>query len=199
MKERVWDMRKTVLLGGGLLAFIVFCLVAALVVNHLLNLPFRSTNDALHEKKSSFTLDFLIPASTHIDDKATIREVIRTRTAKETSTYEGMLQAITEIVPNKFLYLADLILFLFWAFLFMTVLRVFTFVGYSRALRISLLLGACVYYFMPDLSPGRIDDGFFILVAALMIVLRVILKRRRKKKAREIESPFNSTATVTEE
>jgi len=199
MKERVWDMRKTVLLGGGLLAFIVFCLIAALVVNHLLNLPFRSNNDALHEKKSSFTLDFLIPAGTHIDDKATIREVIRTRTAKETSTYEGMIQAITEMVPNKFLYMAALILFLFWAFLFMTVLRVFTFVGYSRALRISLLLGACVYYFMPDLSPGRIDDGLFIFVAALIIVLRFIRKRRRKRKARESESPFNSTATVTEE
>ena len=105
-------MRKTVLLGGSLLAFIVFCLIAALVVNHLLNLPFRSTNDALHEKKSSFTLDFLIPAGTHIDDKATIREVIRTRTAKETSTYEGMIQAITEMVPNKFLYMAALILYL---------------------------------------------------------------------------------------
>jgi hypothetical protein len=71
----------------------------------------------------------------------------------------------------------------------MTFLRVFTFVGYSRALRISLLLGGCVYYFMPDLSPGRIDDGFFIVVPALIIVLRVLLKRRSKKKARENESP----------
>jgi len=199
IKERVWDMRKTVLLASGLLAFILFCLIAALVVNHFLNLPFRSTNDALHEKKSSYTLDFLIPAGTHIDDKTTIREVIRIRTAKKTSTYEGMLQAITEMVPNKFLYMADLILFLLWAFLFMTVLRVFTFVGYRRALRISLLLAASVYYFMPDLSPGRIDDGFFILVAVLIIALRVILKRRKKKKARENESPFNSMATVTEE
>ncbi len=193
VNERIWDVKKTVLQASVLLAWLVLCIGAVHIVNRLLDLPFRSTNDTLHKNGSSFTLDFLIPSGTHIDEKATIRQIIRTRTAQKTSTYEGMLQTATEIIPTKYRYIANLIIFLFWTFMFMTVLRVFTFVGYSRALRTSLLFGGCVYYFMPDFSPGRIDDIVFVVVAVLIIIMSAALKRRRKRRARESENLLDST------
>ena len=55
------------------------CISRFLLVKHILQLPFGQTNDALHKKKSAFTLDFLIPSATYIDDKMTIGEIIKVR------------------------------------------------------------------------------------------------------------------------
>jgi membrane protein DedA with SNARE-associated domain len=66
----------------------------------------------------------------------------------------------------------------------MTFFRIFTFMGYSRALRASLMLGGITYYFMPDFSPGKGDDILFIVVPLLIIALRIYLiwrKERRRK------------------
>ena len=76
------------------------------------------------------------------------------------------------------------IVFLFWAFLFMTFFRVFTFMGYGRALRGSLLLGGLVYFFMPDFSPEKIDDTVFIGIPLSIIILRAYISRRKKKRDR---------------
>ncbi|MBW2064356.1 MAG: hypothetical protein JRJ03_05425, partial [Deltaproteobacteria bacterium] len=159
-----------------------------LAVRHVLQLPFRATNDALHKRDSAFTLDFLIPSGTYIDEKMTIGQVARIRFKKESSFYEKVLMALSEQIPQKYRYTADLFLFLFWCFLFMTFFRVFTFMGYARTLRTSLLFGALSYYFMPDFTPGKNDDAIFIGFALLIIVLRFILKKRRKKPLLEVET-----------
>jgi hypothetical protein len=72
-------------------------------------------------------------------------------------------------------------MFLFWSFMFMTVIRVFTFLGYGRALRVSLLLGGIVYYFMPDFTLGRIDDAAFVAAPVLIVITRAIFRHRKKK------------------
>ncbi|MEJ2024687.1 MAG: hypothetical protein P8Y00_06690, partial [Deltaproteobacteria bacterium] len=164
------------------------------VVTHILSLPFRPTNDTLHEERSPVNLDFLIPAGVHIDDKMTIREVMEIRFHRSTGWYEAVLVRVSEMVPRDYRYAGDAILFLFWTFLFLMFLRVFTFLGYGRALRVSLLLGGCTYYFMPDFSPGKIDDGtdfspgkiddgIFLGLAILIMVLRIVVSSRKKRRA----------------
>jgi hypothetical protein len=160
------------------------CLSGFLLVRHILQLPFRSTNDVLHEKKSALNLDFLIPSGTYLDDKITIGEVIKIRTSKATPLYERVLQPFSSLIPVRFRYLADLLLFFFWSFSFMTFFRVFTFMGYGRALRGSLLLGGCTYYFMPDFSPGRMDDICFIGLPVMMILLRMYILGGKKQRYR---------------
>jgi len=59
-----------------------------LLARHILHLPFRPTNDALHQKKSAFTLDFLIPSGTYLDETITIGEVIKIRFIKEKTPYQ---------------------------------------------------------------------------------------------------------------
>lgn len=162
-----------------LLAF--FCIIGFLLVKHILQLPFRQTNDALHNKKSAITLDLLIPSGTYIDDTMTIGEVLKIRTKRETSFYDAFLKSVADLIPAPYRYLADFIIFLFWAFLFMTFFRVFTFMGYGRALRGSLLLGGLVYFFMPDFSPEKIDDTIFIGIPLSIIILRAYMSRRKKK------------------
>ena len=71
--------------------------------------------------------------------------------------------------------------FLFKIILFMTFFRVFTFMGYGRALRGSLLLGGLVYFFMPDFSPEKINDTIFIGIPLSIIILRTYMSRRMKK------------------
>ncbi|MBW1997897.1 MAG: hypothetical protein JRJ29_08015 [Deltaproteobacteria bacterium] len=173
-------MKKTIAQALLLLLLVSILGGSFLAVRHFLQLPFRATNDALHKKGSAFTLDFLIPSGTHIDEKMTIGQVIRIRFKKESSFYERVLRALSEQIPQRYRYTADLFLFLFWCFLFMTFLRVFTFMGYARTLRTSLLLGGLTYYFMPDFTPGKKDDALFIGFALLIIVIRFILRRRRK-------------------
>ncbi|MFO8090002.1 MAG: hypothetical protein R6U13_09225, partial [Desulfatiglandaceae bacterium] len=153
-----------------------------LLVKHILELPFGQTNDALHKKKSAFTLDFLIPSATYIDDQMTIGDIIKVRAKKETSFYETILTSIADLVPPRYRYVADFIIFLFWTFLFMTFLRVFTFMGYGRALRGSLFLGGVVYFFMPDFSPGNIDDSAFVGIPVSIIILRSYVSRRKRKR-----------------
>ena len=176
-------MSKRAVLQILLLLFVVlFSLSGYLLIRHLLQLPFRATNDTLHETKAPITLDFLIPAQTYLDEKITIGEVIRIRFKRESSTYETFLRTLSDLIPRKYRYIADLVLFLFWSFLFMTFLRVFTFVGYGRAFRVSLVLGGITYYFMPDLSPGRIDDVILVGIPVLIVILRGYAHRRKKGK-----------------
>lgn len=160
-----------------------FCLGGYLALNRFLELPFRAANDALHEEGFPINLDFLIPAGTYIDKKMTVGEVVKVRYKAKTTTNEKILRSMSNLFPRRYRFLADLALFVFWSFLFMTFLRVFTFVGYGRALRMSLFLGACTYYFMPDFSPGKMDDAFFIGFALLIIVSRAFVHHRRKRTA----------------
>jgi hypothetical protein len=162
------------------------CLGGYLTARHILKLPFRPPNDVLHQRGSAFTLDFLIPAGTYLNEKITIGEVIRICFEKERSLYKKVLRAISDLIPPGYRLVADLLLFLFWFFCFMTLFRIFTFMGYSRALRASLMLGGITYYFMPDFSPGKGDDIFFIVVPLLIIALQVYLLRRKERR-REIE------------
>jgi len=68
----------------------------------------------------------------------------------------------------------------------MTFFRVFTFMGYGRALRGSLLLGGVTYYFMPDFSPGRSDDIAFIGLSLLIILLPKYILRWKKRRKEEV-------------
>jgi hypothetical protein len=182
-QRRVAAMKKTIpqIL---LLAILISVLFGGYrVVTQVLSLPFRPTNDTLHEERSPVNLDFLIPAGVHIDDKMTIREVMEIRFHRSTGWYESLLGRVSGMVPREYRYAGDAILFLFWTFLFLMFLRVFTFLGYGRALRVSLLLGGCTYYFMPDFSPGKIDDGIFLGMAILLIVVRIVLSSRKKRRA----------------
>jgi hypothetical protein len=170
-----------------LLVFLAaLCLGGYLTARHILKLPFRPTNDTLHQRGSAFTLDFLIPAGTYIDERITIGEVIQIRFKKEKSIYERVIRALSNLIPPRYRLFADLILFCFWFFCFMALFRVFTFMGYGRSLRASLLLGGITYYFMPDFSPGRLDDIVFLGVPLLIIALRIYLLRRKERR-RKIE------------
>jgi hypothetical protein len=175
-------MRRFLFQIVPLILFVSLCLGGYFAVRHILDLPFRPTNDALHQKDSAVTLDFLIPAGTYLDDKITIGEVIRIRFKKEKSIYERTIVAISDLIPPRYRFIADLVLFCFWAFVFMILFRIFSFMGYARSLRTSLLLAGLIYFFMPDFSPGRLDDAVFLGVPLFIIALRIYL---RKKKARK--------------
>ena len=152
-----------------------------LLARHILHLPFRPTNDALHQKKSAFTLDFLIPSGTYLDEKITIGEVIKIRFIKEKTPYKKVLRAFFDLIPHRYRFLANLFLFLFWFLCFMTLFRVFTFMGYGRSLRGSLLFGGITYYFMPDFSPGNNDDILFIGLPLFIILLRIYIHKKKRK------------------
>jgi len=175
-------MKRTILQIVLLVMLVSACLGGYALVRHILALPFRPINDALHKQDSPVNLDFLIPAGVHIDEKMTIEEVLDIHLKKRAGPYEKLLKSIAGMVPRKYLYLGDTLLFFFWTFLYLTFLRVFTFVGYGRALRVSLLLGGCTYYFMPDFSPGKIDDGVFLGLALLIMATRAYLSSRKKRK-----------------
>ena len=180
-------MQRSIYQGILLILLASSCIIGFLFVKHILQLPFRQTNDALHKKGSAVNLDLLIPSGTYIDDSMTIGEVVKIRTKKETSFYDAFLKSIADLIPAPYRYIADFIIFLFWTFLFMTFFRVFTFMGYGRALRGSLLLGGLVYFFMPDFSPEKIDDAVFIGVPLSIIILRTYIYRRKKKRGRAEE------------
>jgi hypothetical protein len=179
-------MRKFTLQMLLLVLLACFCLGGYLTALHIFKLPFRATNDALHQKGSGFTLDFLIPAGTYLDEKITIGEVVQIRFKKEKSIYERVIRAISELIPPRYRLVADLLLLCFWFFCFMALFRVFTFMGYARSLRASLLLGGITYYFMPDFSPGRLDDAVFLGTPLLIIALRIYLLRSKERR-RKIE------------
>ena len=157
-----------------------FCLAGTLFIRHVLNFPFRATNDALHRDQSAFTLDFLIPGGTHIDDKMTIGAVIQTRFKKEKTLYQRMFKAVADLVPVNYRLVAGLMVYCFWSLLFMSFFRLFTFMGYGRAFRGSLLLGGLTYYFMPDFTQGRADDVILIGIPAAIILIWMAVRRRGK-------------------
>lgn len=174
-------MKKVIVQSLVLIFFGAFCLSGYLFARHLLALPFRDANDALHQKEFPVNLDFLIPGGTHIDEKMTIKEVLSARFHKKTGLVDSALKSLSNHVPRNYLYVADLILFGFWAFLYLTFVRVFTFAGYGRALRVSLFLGGLTYYFMPDFSPGKTDDILVISSVLLILAVRTYFVRRRKR------------------
>ena len=175
-------MKRTIFPIALLLILAFACLGGYLLVTHVLALPFRATNDALHKQESPVTLDFLIPGGVHIDKKMTVKEVMNIRLEKRTGAYDKFLKSISGLFPPNYLYVGDGLLFIFWTFLYLVFLRVFTFAGYGRALRVSLLLGGVTYYFMPDFSPGKVDDAIFVGVPVLIIIGRAYLSFGKKRK-----------------
>ncbi|HOP46270.1 MAG TPA: hypothetical protein PK874_01300 [Desulfobacteraceae bacterium] len=179
-----------------LLILCIFFISSFLLVNNILNLPFVSTNEALHKADSAFTLDFLIPAGTYIDNTLTIGDVIKIRTGRQTSLYETMIGSIAGLIPERYRQIADLVVFLFWSFLIMTFLRIFTFTGYGRALRISLLMGGIIYYFMPDFSPGKTDDTIFLGIPLLIIIVRAYISWKIKSRKRFVNKHAGSRSGI---
>ncbi|MFC1892320.1 hypothetical protein ACFLZT_08015 [Thermodesulfobacteriota bacterium] len=180
-------MKRTVLQIILIVFLVIIGISGYILADRIYQLPFRETNDALHNEGSSFNLDFLIPSGTHIDEKMTVGEVLKIRTEKQASLYERVVRSLTGVIPVNFRYLFNLSLFLFWSFLFMTFFRIFTFMGYGRALRVSLFLGACTYLFMPDFFPVIYDDILLLVVILLLIVLRsyILYKRKKRNKFRQ--------------
>lgn len=173
-------MKKTIAQITLLFLLLTFSVTAVLIVRHVLQLPFGPTNDTLHKKGSVFTLDRFIPAGTYIDSSMTIEDVIIIRFQQETSFFRAALQTIEDLIPLRYRLFLDLVQFLFWTFLWMTFFRVFTFMGYGRALRISLLMGGIIYYYMPDFSSGKIDDAFFLIIPILIILVRIYINRKKR-------------------
>jgi hypothetical protein len=153
----------------------------------ILSFPFRQTNDLLHEQSSPVTLDFLIPAGLHIDDKITVREVLHFRLHKPSRRFNLFLSKVSESIPVKYRVTATTVFYLFWTLLFMVFFRIFTWMRYVTALFISFLFGAAVYFFMPDFVMGKIDDSIFLAWALTLLGLQWWMKRRRVKKIQHKE------------
>jgi len=150
-------------------------------LQRVLQIPFRSANDALHGNGAALTLDFLIPAGTHIDDKIAIGQVVKIRLTQKSSPFGAVLHTLSDLIPAKYAWLGNILLFFFWSFCVLTLLRIFTFMGYGRALRTSLLVGGITYYFMPDFSPYVWDDVIFVVCPLLLIFVRSFWLRRKKR------------------
>jgi hypothetical protein len=133
-----------------------------IVYQKVSSLPFRATNDALHKQEAPITLDFLIPGGTHIDDRMTIGQVIKIRFEKPKGRMNNFIKEVSKHIPLKYRFLGTLALYLFWTFLFLVFFRIFTWMRYVLALAISFFAGSVVYFFMPDLVLGRIDDVGFL-------------------------------------
>jgi len=165
-----------------LLSLASLCTGGFLLGRHVLRLPFNATNAALNKEGASITLNFLIPGGIYLDDKATFGDVIQIKLKQKGSPFDTFLRAISDQISTRYRYVANILLFFFWTLCFLSFLRIFTFMGYGRALRISLLLGGIVYYFLPDLSPGWSDDLIFVLFPILIILIRFYLVQRRRDK-----------------
>jgi hypothetical protein len=174
-------MKKTAAQITLLLLLFSFSVTAVVLVQQAIQLPFALTNDNLHKKGSAFTLDRLIPAGFYIEGTMSIQDVIAIRLRQETSALMAALQSIADLIPLRYRLFADFIQFCFWTFLWMTFFRVFTFMGYGRALRTSLLMGGIMYYFMPDFSPGKMDDAVFLCIPILIILIRAFLSRKNRQ------------------
>ena len=145
----------------------LLCLVIGLgtifiICQKVLSMPFRTTNDALHKQEAPITLDFLIPGGTHIDDQMTIGQVIKIRFEKPKGRMNNFIKEVSEYIPFKYRFLGTLGLYLFWTFLFLIFFRIFTWMRYGLALTMSFFAGSLIYFFMPDLVLGRIDDVGFL-------------------------------------
>jgi hypothetical protein len=153
----------------------------------ILSLPFRQTNDLLHEKDFPVTLDFLIPAGFYIDDKITVQEVLYHRINKPGQKAHLFLSKVAESIPIKYRVTATTIYYLFWTLLFLVFFRIFTWMRYATALRLSFFLGAAVYFFMPDFLLGKIDDSVFLAWALTLFGLRWLKKRKNVKRAQSAQ------------
>lgn len=174
-------MRKA--LTQALLILVLAALLGSgyLLAKNILALPFRPTNDTLHARDSWVNLDFLIPGGVYLDEKITIGEVLAIRVQQKRSSTAGVLKPVSDLIPPRYRYAASALLFLFWGFCYMSFLRVFTFAGYGRSLRASLLLAAITYYFMPDFVAGRVDDVALMALAAFVIAFRKYLQVRKRR------------------
>ena len=173
-------LRTKVLMSAVSLLFLIIGAGAVYLISHkVLSMEFRAANDALHRQEAPITLDFLIPAGTYVDAEMTIGEVAKLRLQKPRKNFDIFLRKFSESIPRKYLLLGTMILYLFWTFLFLVFLRIFTWIGYRVALSISFFAGSLVYFFMPDLMFGRIDDVVFLgWAVAFAVVCRWYSKRR---------------------
>lgn len=145
----------------------------------ILSLPFRQTNDLLHEQGFPLTLDFLIPAGRYIDETITVKEILHYRLHKPGKRYHLFLSKVSESVSVKYRVTATTVFYLFWTLLFLVFFRIFTWMRYTTALFISFLFGATVYFFMPDFIMGKIDDSIFLGWALTLLGLRWWTKRKK--------------------
>ena len=145
----------------------------------ILSLPFRQTNDLLHEQGSPLTLDFLIPAGRYIDETITVKEILHYRLHKPGNRLHLFLSKVSESIPVKYRATATTVFYLFWTLLFLVFFRIFTWMRYTTAVFISFLCGAAVYFFMPDFIMGKIDDSIFLGWALTLLGLRWWTKRKK--------------------
>jgi hypothetical protein len=178
-------LRTKVLMSALSLLFLAIGAGTVYLITHkILSLQFRAANDALHRQQAPITLDFLIPGGTYVDETMTIGEVLQIRLKKPEERFDSFLRKFSESIPQKYLLLGTIILYLFWTFIFLVFFRIFTWISYSVALSISFFAGSLVYFFMPDLIFGRIDDVLFLGWAiAFAVACRWYSKRRRLKRS----------------
>ncbi|UCG21441.1 MAG: hypothetical protein JSU80_02295 [Deltaproteobacteria bacterium] len=176
--------RTKVLMSAVSLLFLLLGAGTVYLISHkILSMEFRAANDALHRQDAPITLDFLIPGGTYVDEKMTVGEVIKIRLQKPKGKFDGFLRKFSESIPRKYLLLGTMALYMFWTFIFLVFLRIFTWISYSVALSISFFAGSLVYFFMPDLMLGRIDDLVFLGWALTFAVAgRWYAKRKSLKK-----------------
>jgi hypothetical protein len=60
-----------------------------------------------------------------------IQDVITIRLQQETSTFKTTLRSLSDLILFRYRLLFDLVLFLFWTFLWITFFRVFMFMKYG--------------------------------------------------------------------
>ena len=153
---------KILLSVVSLLCFLIILGTVYFTCQKIFSMPFRSTNDALHQEGAPITLDSLIPGGIHIDEKMTIGQVVRMRFEKPRGRFNRFIQRISKSIPLKYRFLGAMVLYVFWTFLFLVFFRIFTWIRYIVALGISFLAGALVYFFMPDFILGKVDDVVFL-------------------------------------
>jgi len=176
-RKTIWMVLSVgfVLIGGAGLTFLG---------HKTMGLPFRETNDMLHKTDSPVTLDFLIPGGIHIDAEITIGGVVQRRFQGPGNRLAVFMAKISQSVPARYRYTATALLYFFWTALFLVFFRIFTWMAYASALRVSFLCGGTVYFFMPDFVVGRLDDTAFLLwPVALFVTARCF---RRRKAARSL-------------
>jgi hypothetical protein len=150
------------------------------LANQALSLPFRATNDMLHHRNAPITLDFLIPAGVHIDEQMTIRAVAHHRFQKPKTHLTRMMEKLSQILPVRYRIMTTILIYIFWTFLFLIFFRIFTWMRYWTALSVAFVCGAVVYYFMPDIIMGRLDDAGALLWSGVFLTLVRYVARRRK-------------------
>ena len=95
----------------SLLCFIIILGTVFFTCEKIFSMPFRATNDALHQHGAPLTLDSLIPAGTHIDEKMTIGQVVRIRFKKPKERFDRYIKRISESVPLKYRLLGPMVLY----------------------------------------------------------------------------------------